>query len=83
MADQIPGLVVNPHEKIALMRKGGTVRLSNYSRGGVIDQVTFGLAWVRNIVCGEGGERPRTLPVRHLTSTSHTSHLGYNQWEKC
>ena len=44
-ADIIPGTVVNPNEKIALMRKGGFVRLSNYAAGHVVDTVTFGLAW--------------------------------------
>jgi tellurium resistance protein TerZ len=38
--------VVNPQERIAVMRKGGTIRVSDYVPGGFLPRnVTFGLAW--------------------------------------
>jgi tellurium resistance protein TerZ len=45
--DFAPHIKVNPHERIAIMRKGGAVRLRDYSHPNqpVPDRVTFGLAW--------------------------------------
>jgi stress response protein SCP2 len=44
--DLVPGIVIDPKERIAVMRKGGTIRVSDYVPGGAIPKnVTFGLAW--------------------------------------
>ena len=44
--DLVPDLVVNPQERIAVMRKGGTIRVSDYVPGGKIPaNVSLGLAW--------------------------------------
>jgi stress response protein SCP2 len=44
--DLVPNIVVNPQERIAVMRKGGTIRVADYVPGGFIPRnVTFGLAW--------------------------------------
>jgi tellurium resistance protein TerZ len=44
--DLIPDIIINPQERIAIMRKGGTIRVSDYVPGGKIPaQVSFGLAW--------------------------------------
>ena len=45
--DFAPHIVVNPHERIAVMRKGGAIRLRDYSSPNqpFPDKVTFGLAW--------------------------------------
>jgi len=46
--DFAPGLVINPRERIALMRKGGApIRLRDYASPNqpVPNKVTFGLAW--------------------------------------
>ena len=74
MTDLVPNLVVNPHEKVALMRKGGTVRLSNYSRGTNVNDVTFGLAWVSDGPFQQQPNihhiTPRRAAPRHVTATS-------------
>lgn len=44
--DLIPHIHVDPAERVAIMRKGGNVRLSDYVKGGTLPtQLTFGLAW--------------------------------------
>jgi stress response protein SCP2 len=44
--DLVPDIAINPKERIAVMRKGGTIRVSDYVPGGSIPKnVTFGLAW--------------------------------------
>lgn len=45
--DFAPGIVINPRERIALMRKGGAIRLRDYASPNqpIPDKVTFGLAW--------------------------------------
>ena len=45
MTDIVPGLVPDPNAKVAVMRKGGHVKLNDYTNGQVANQVTFGLAW--------------------------------------
>ena len=45
MTDLVPGLVVDPNSRVAIMRKGGNVVLSNYNGGMPVGQATFGLAW--------------------------------------
>ena len=42
----MPGLVPDPRAKLAVMRKGGTIALSDYGVGGPAPPaLTFGLAW--------------------------------------
>jgi tellurium resistance protein TerZ len=44
--DLVPGIAINPHERIAVMRKGGAIRVNDYVPGGVLPKwVSFGLAW--------------------------------------
>ena len=44
--DLVPNIQINPHERVAIMRKGGTIRVSDYVPGGKIPaNVSFGLAW--------------------------------------
>ena len=44
--DLLPNITVNPHERIAVMRKGGAIRVSDYLPGGKIpEHVSVGLAW--------------------------------------
>lgn len=44
--DLVPGIVVNPQERVAVMRKGGAIRVSDYVPGGTIPaHVSVGLAW--------------------------------------
>jgi tellurium resistance protein TerZ len=44
--DLVPNLQVDPNERVAVMRKGGTIRVSDYVPGGKIPvRVSLGLAW--------------------------------------
>ena len=44
--DLVPNIQINPQERVAVMRKGGTIRVSDYVAGGKIPPlVSFGLAW--------------------------------------
>jgi stress response protein SCP2 len=44
--DLVPNIQINSQERVAIMRKGGTIRVSDYVPGGVIpENVSFGLAW--------------------------------------
>jgi tellurium resistance protein TerZ len=44
--DLVPGIVVDPQERVAVMRKGGAIRVSDYVPGGSIPaHVCMGLAW--------------------------------------
>lgn len=44
--DLIPTIEVDPTERVAIMRKGGNVRLSDYIKGSKLPScLTFGLAW--------------------------------------
>lgn len=44
--DLIPTITVDPTERVAIMRKGGNVRLRDYTLGGQLpSRLTFGLAW--------------------------------------
>ena len=43
--DIIPNIQINPYERVAIMRKGGTIRLSDYSFPNLPDVLTLGLAW--------------------------------------
>ena len=44
--DLVPNIQINPQERVAIMRKGGTIRVSDYVPGGKIPpHVSFGLAW--------------------------------------
>ena len=44
--DLIPTIPVDPTERVAILRKGGNVRLRDYTLGGRLpSQLTFGLAW--------------------------------------
>jgi stress response protein SCP2 len=43
--DLVPGMNINPRERVAIMRKGGGIRIKDYSRGQPPTNVTFGLAW--------------------------------------
>ena len=51
--DLLPGIHVNPAERVAIMRKGGNIRLADYCAGGtdatgrkrLPETLTFGLAW--------------------------------------
>jgi tellurium resistance protein TerZ len=44
--DLVPNLKVDPNERVAVMRKGGTIRVSDYVPGGKIPvRVSLGLAW--------------------------------------
>ena len=44
--DLIPNIVVDPAERVAVLRKGGNIHLREYCKGGVLPEVlTFGLAW--------------------------------------
>lgn len=44
--DLVPGITVNPHERFAVMRKGGAIRLTDYVPGGKIPtHLSMGLAW--------------------------------------
>jgi len=46
MRDLVPGLKIDLNERLAIMRKGGTIRLRDYCRPGTApDKLTFGLAW--------------------------------------
>jgi tellurium resistance protein TerZ len=44
--DLIPSIVIDPRERIAVMRKGGTIRVTDYVKDHHIPEwLTFGLAW--------------------------------------
>ena len=44
--DLIPSIKVDPSERIAVMRKGGAIRLSDFASGGQVPQaLALGLAW--------------------------------------
>jgi len=44
--DICPNVVVNPRERVAMMRKGGAIRVKDYNNGASFDQdLVFGLAW--------------------------------------
>ena len=44
--DLLPSIVINPSERIAIMRKGGTIRVADYTPSHVVPEwLTFGLAW--------------------------------------
>ena len=44
--DLIPSLPINPSERVAILRKHGNIRLTDYSKGASLpNPVTFGLAW--------------------------------------
>jgi len=44
--DLIPNIEVDPTERVAILRKGGNIRLTDYCKGGKLPEtVTFGLAW--------------------------------------
>lgn len=44
--DLVPNIQINAQERVAIMRKGGTIRVSDYVPGGAIpENVSFGLAW--------------------------------------
>jgi tellurium resistance protein TerZ len=44
--DIVPGIVIHPDERIAIMRKGGSIRVSDYIPGHELPKwVTFGLSW--------------------------------------
>ena len=44
--DLIPSIVIHPNERIAIMRKGGTIRVTDYVSNHVVPEwLTFGLAW--------------------------------------
>jgi tellurium resistance protein TerZ len=44
--DLVPGIHIDTQERIAIMRKGGNIRISDYVPGGKIPaNVSFGLAW--------------------------------------
>jgi len=45
MSDLVPGLVSKPEDRVAIMRKGGRVRLADYCTGFPPPVVTCGLAW--------------------------------------
>ena len=54
MTDIVPGLVPDPNAKVAVMRKGGHVKLKDYTNGQVANQVTFGISigfWVHSSSC--------------------------------
>mmetsp|Transcript_21387 Transcript_21387/g.35394 ORF Transcript_21387/g.35394 Transcript_21387/m.35394 type:complete len:597 (-) Transcript_21387:73-1863(-) len=44
--DLVPNIQINPQERVAIMRKGGNIRISDYVPGGRIPaNVSFGLYW--------------------------------------
>jgi len=43
--DLVPGIQINPTERVAIMRKGGAVCLEDYVAGKLPESLTFGLAW--------------------------------------
>lgn len=44
--DIVPGIIIPPDERIAIMRKGGSIRVSDYLPGHELPKwVTFGLSW--------------------------------------
>ena len=44
--DIVPNIRIDPHERIAIMRKGGIIRLSDYSASSQLPEtITLGLAW--------------------------------------
>jgi tellurium resistance protein TerZ len=44
--DLIPGLEIDPRERIAVLRKGGVIRVTDYAAEGVLPKwLSFGLAW--------------------------------------
>lgn len=44
--DIVPGIVIHPDERIAIMRKGGSIRVTDYIPGHELPKwVTFGLSW--------------------------------------
>jgi len=44
--DICPGIVINPRERIAILRKGEAIRVKDYGKGAPLDQnLVFGLAW--------------------------------------
>ena len=45
MSDLVPGLTPDPDARVALMRKGGVVKLSDYNQGQPLGMCTFGLSW--------------------------------------
>jgi tellurium resistance protein TerZ len=44
-ADLIPSIVVNPDERIAVLRKGEQVRIKDFAQGKIPKWVSFGLQW--------------------------------------
>jgi len=45
MADLVPGIRVDPNERVAVMRKGGEVRLRDFCPGGLPQTAVLGLYW--------------------------------------
>ena len=45
MKDLVPSLRIDPNERVAVMRKGGNVRLRDYCPSGVPSQAVLGLFW--------------------------------------
>jgi len=44
--DICPGIVINPRERIAILRNGEAIRVKDYGKGASLDQkLVFGLAW--------------------------------------
>jgi hypothetical protein len=45
-SDLVPNLLVDPNDRVAMMRKGGTIHVSDYVPGGKIPvRVSLSLAW--------------------------------------
>lgn len=44
-SDLIPDIVVDPKERIAILRKGARIRISDFTRGKIPKWVAFGLKW--------------------------------------
>jgi hypothetical protein len=45
MADLVPGIQVDPNQRIAIMRKGGDVRLKDFTAGALPRVAVLGLYW--------------------------------------
>jgi tellurium resistance protein TerZ len=54
--DLVPGIKVDPHEKVMVMRKGGTIKIRDFCVDKVLpNKLTFGLSW--DVNTKKGGKK--------------------------
>ena len=74
----MPGLVPDPNAKVAVMRKGGTIALSDYGAGSAAPPpLTFGLAWdITKVVGRREVWRARPRVATRMTAVRSRARAG-------